>query len=393
MHYDVIVVGAGPAGSSAAALLAREGLSVLLLEKSKHPRHKSCGGGLSARLLPFLDDGVKTLIEQTIYHVSFQFKKKEATFSSAKPVAYLIRRARFDAYLADRARAAGADVREGCPMLRWHEGSEGMEVESRLGKATASFLIAADGGTSRIARQMHPQWEKTLAFSIESEMPRAEMLDIGRAKWESEYRDAVFIDLTVPRGYGWIFPKADETAIGVAGFKGKEKRPQHLYRDFLSRNALLSENVPAPPHGCVLPIYRRPDFPLAKGRALLVGDAASLVDPLFGEGIYYAVRSGQMAAGAVIAALKKGIPIQSYDDEIRLRFYPEFDVAWKIAYWTYSFPRLFLEANRRHPNAMELYFGVLRGERSYVAFWNEVRWEFLRRWNPFRRSSAASSLP
>lgn len=382
MHYDVIVAGAGPAGSSAAALLAREGLSVLLLEKSKHPRHKSCGGGLSARLLPFLDDDVKTLIEQTVYQLSFRFKEKEVAFSSETPVAYLVRRTRFDAYLTDRAKAAGAEVRQESPVLHWHERPEGVEVESRAGKATASFLIAADGGNSRIARQLYPQWERAFAFSLESETPRSGALNISKMKWESQYRDAVFIDLTVSRGYGWIFPKADEAAIGVAGFKGKEKRPHDLYKDFLKRNALPSASATAP-HGCALPIYRRPGFPLAKGRTLLVGDAGCLVDPLFGEGIYYAVRSGQMAARAVISALKEETPIQVYDDEIRARFYPEFDVAGKIAYWVYAFPWLFLEANRRHPNAMELYLGVLRGERSYVAFWKEVRWEFLKKLNPF----------
>ena len=391
MHYDVIVVGGGPAGSAAAATLAGAGCSVLVLEKSKHPRHKSCGGGLSARLLPFLDHDVKEIIEQTVYHVCFRLKQKEVTFSSTTPVAYLVRRPHFDAYLADKAAAAGAEIREECPMLRWRELPDGVEVESRFGKETGSFLIAADGGTSRIARQLHAQWKKKLAYSLEAETPFPHPGMSNRG--ETKYQETVFIDLTVSKGYGWVFPKTGEAAIGIGGFKGKEKRPQLLYRHFLSRNGLLSERASAPPHGSVIPFYHGPRFPLAKGRTLLIGDAGSLVDPLFGEGLYYAIRSGQMAAGAVIAALKKGIPIRSYDEEVRSVFYPEFEVARKIAYWVYSFPWVFLEANRWHPGAMELYFGVLRGERSYKAFWKEVRWEFLRKWNPFRQSSAASSRP
>jgi geranylgeranyl reductase family protein len=395
MNYDVIVVGAGPSGSAAATLLAREGFSVLLLEKTKHPRHKSCGGGLSARLLPFLDHDVNEVIEQTVFHVSFQFRNKRARFSSTRPVAYLVRRPRFDAYLAGKAKASGAEVREESPMLRWRELPEGVEVESRTGIDTGSFLIAADGANSRIARQIYPDWKKDLAFSIEAEtpLPSTALCPAAESTWRKEYRDTVFIDLTVSRGYGWIFPKADEAAVGIAGFKGKEKKPQNLYGNFVTRHALFSQNVPTPPHGCVLPIYRRPHFSLAKGRVLLIGDAGSLVDPLFGEGIFYAIRSGQMAAAAVDAALKKERAIQSYDDEIRLTFCPEFNVARKLAYWIYSFPGLFLEATRRHPKSMELYFGVLRGERSYRAFWNEVRWEYVKKLNPFRQFSAASSRP
>ncbi len=385
MHYDVIVAGAGPAGSAAATLLAREGFSVLVLEKSKHPRHKSCGGGLSARLLPFLDPDVKETIEQTVFHISFLFKNKQAIFSSKEPVAYLVRRSRFDAYLADKAKTAGADIQEGCPVRHWRDFSEGVEVESRSGKVTASFLIAADGANSRIARRLYPQWEKEFAFSVESEtpLPGSGGTDPGKSGWADDYRESVFIDLTVPRGYGWIFPKEDEAAIGIAGFKGKEKGPRLLYSHFLSRNALVSKDAPAPPHGCALPLYHRVPFPLTKGRVLLTGDAGSLVDPLFGEGIYYAIRSGQMAANAVREALKKGLPIQSYDDEVRSLFYPEFEVAGKMAYWIYSFPGLFLEATRRHPKSMALYFGVLRGERSYAAFWKEVRWEYFKKLNPF----------
>lgn len=381
MHYDAIVAGAGPAGSSVAALLAREGFSVLLLEKSKHPRHKSCGGGLSARLLPFLDPDVRQVIDEKVYHTAFQFQKNQATFSSKRPVAYLVRRRRFDAYLADKARAAGAELREDSPLLGWRERAEGVEVESRAGRDTASFLIAADGAKSRIARQLYPDWKKDLAFSIEAERP----LSPAGAK------ETVFIDLTVSKGYGWIFPKGDEAAIGIAGFQGKEKRPHRLYEQFLNRNLLTEEALP--PHGCVLPIYRRSPFSLTKGRVLLTGDAGALVDPLFGEGIYYAVRSGQMAANAAARALRKGVPIRSYDEEVRSVFYPEFEIAGKMAYWIYSFPRLFLEATRRHPGSMELYFGVLRGERSYLEFWREVRWEYFRKLNPFRRSSAASSRP
>lgn len=372
MHYDVIIVGAGPAGSAAALSLARAGRSVLVLEKAVHPRHKSCGGGLSARLLPYLDIDLQEIIEREIRRIVFRFHRKEVSSASIDPVAYLVIRPRFDAYLMEKARKAGAEIRENAPMRDWREIPDGIEVESRTGRDTASFLIGADGATSRVARKLYPVWKKHLAFSVEAESPL------------QSKEETVWIDLAVPKGYGWIFPKASGAAIGIADFKSKVEHPHRLYRDFVKRHTSLSEGEPIAPNGCTIPIYRRASPPLAQGRVLLVGDAGGLVDPLFGEGIFYAIRSGQMAAETIVAAVAGRGGIQSYDREVRTAFYPDFETAGRMAKWIYTFPALFLEAIRRHPGAMELYLGILRGERSYCQFWREVKWAFLKKWIPFK---------
>lgn len=382
MRYDVIIVGSGPAGATAALSLSRAGRSVLVLEKARHPRHKSCGGGLSARLLPYLDDGLKEVIEEEIWKVSFVFKGRSVSIPSPAPIAYLVRRERFDAALADSARSAGAEICEETPMSAWRETEEGVEVHSCRGRDRASYLIGADGASSSVARRLHPAWKKNAACSIEAEAP------IRGGEGE------VLIDLSVPRGYGWVFPRGKDAAVGVADFRGRPKRPRSLYQAFLSRRGLAGSGAPM---GAPIPLFRRSSFPLALGRVLLVGDAASLVDPLFGEGIYYAVRSGRMAARAVAAALadpsRGPAAIRSYDREIRAAFYPEFEIAARIAGWVYAFPSFFLEAARRRPRGMSLYYEVLRGERSYPEFWKGVQREVLARWNPFRYISATSSRP
>jgi geranylgeranyl reductase family protein len=379
MRYDVIIVGSGPAGASAAISLSRGGRSVLVLEKSKHPRHKSCGGGLSARLLPYLDGDIKEVIEEEIFRVAFTFKKKQVSVPSPSPIAYLVRRERFDACLVEKARSAGAEVREETSMQAWRENAEGVEVQTGQGWERASYLIGADGSQSQVARRLHPSWKRNLACSIEAEAP------VGGERGE------VLIDLSVPRGYGWVFPRRGDAAIGVADLRGRPKRPRLIYGEFLLRRSLPSSEAPS---GSTLPLFGRSPFPLVRGRTLLVGDAASLVDPLFGEGIYYAVRSGQMAAGAIASALADpSAGILSYDREARAVLYPEFEVAARLAGWVYAFPSLFLEAVRRHPRGMGLYYEVLKGERSYPEFWKAIQKEFLKRLNPFRRIFATPNRP
>jgi geranylgeranyl reductase family protein len=322
-----------------------------------------------------LDPDLKEIIEREIRKVVFLLRKKEVSGSSADPVAYLVRRPCFDAYLAEKARKAGAEVAENCPMRDWRETPEGVEVQSRRGRDTASYLIGADGAASRVARKLHPDWKKYLAFSLEAEVP-------FRSKEET-----VWIDLAVPRGYGWIFPKESGAAVGVADFKAKVQNPQRLYLDFIERHPLCSEEGSIPPNGCTIPIYRRSSYPLAKGRVLLVGDAGGLVDPLFGEGIFYAVRSAQMAAEAIIAALAGREEVGSYDRAVRERLYPDFDQAAQMAKWIYASPSLFLEAIRLHPGAIDLYLGILRGERTYCQFWKEVQWAFFRKFIPFKNTA------
>lgn len=391
MHYDAIVVGAGPAGASAAIQLARKNCSVLLIEKSRHPRHKSCGGGISSRLRPYLDEDFLQIVETEVRTLSIRYKKKSVDFSSDRPFADLVQRECFDAYLTKKAKQAGAEVREFSPLESWHETKGGVVVESGSGRDTAAFLIAADGANSRITRKLYPEWARAAKPSLEESISCSETVQCGSSPSASTSRAGrIVLDLGVSQGYGWIFPKTKEASIGIGLFRGRKSHPRYEYGDFLKRNAVAAETGTAP-HGAVLPLYQKSRPRLARGRVLLTGDAGALVDPFFGEGIYYGVRSAQMAAEAVFKALRHGADILSYDDEIAAGLYPEFRVADRMARLVYAFPGFFIETVRRHPGLMKDYIAVFQGEQRYCDFWKQSRRRLVQKLNPFRRFFAASS--
>src|SRR6266571_4271772 len=151
--YDAIVVGLGPAGAVAAAELARAGLSVLGLEWKAMPRYKVCGGALSARTDRLLEPDYHSVVEETIHRVRFQFAGTEAfEISFPEPIAYMVMRDRFDAYLVQKARDTGAVVRQNERAVRVCEYADRVEVETQQGRYHSKVIVGADGANSLVAR-------------------------------------------------------------------------------------------------------------------------------------------------------------------------------------------------------------------------------------------------
>ncbi len=362
--YDVIVVGMGPGGSVAAAHLARAGLSVLGLEGKTHPRYKVCGGALSARIDRLLDPDYHTVVEETIHRVRFQFAGAE-TFenTSAEPLAYMVMRDRFDAHLVQKARDAGALVRENEAAVNVREHPDRADVETTRGLYQAKIVVGADGANSLIARTMFPGRRGHALSALEGEVPlreRVPALDAG----------TIVLDLgVISGGYGWVFPKEGRLSVGVGGFRGRHRNPRGAYKGFVGTERVLAGLAVPDGLGHPIPVYAghaAERLPLAGNRALLVGDAAHLVDPMLGEGIYYAVLSGGMAARAIrdhLAGLTENL--KSYDAGIAAELYPEFRAAARLAWAVYSFPGLAHKALHRRPDTLRLYGDVLKGHATY----------------------------
>ncbi len=357
---DVIVVGGGPAGSSAAYMLAKQGLDVLVLEKQKMPRYKTCGGGVNIRAARHIPFSIEPVVERVIYKYRFTYRGgKPFEKASDEPLTYMTQRMRLDQFLLEQARNQGAHVTEEVSIRKIHEKNDSVIIEDTGGKTYRSLLlIGADGANSVVARnlELNNGIQREIALESEVALPH-EIMD----RWN----DSVEIDLfSIWCGYGWIFPKQDHISIGVGG-------PQRFFKQIKEYNFtyLSTNNVSEYPKirfsGHVLPI-RKGFAPLAKGRALLVGDAAGLLEPFTGEGIGYAVRSGQLAAFAAEAFLKNEAPdLGLYTQLLDSELTPELLAAQRFVRIFNRFPRLFYHLIKNNDYVWSAICKILRGERNF----------------------------
>ncbi len=291
MMYDVIIVGAGPGGASAAYFLGEAGQRVLVLEKATLPRYKTCGGGLSTRMLekyfPFSFDPV---IESHMSSMSYALGDEHVTVPLPDRSLCMVMRDRFDAHILAHAQA---DVRQGAAVRSVIEQDDSVIVVTADGNTfEGRYLIGADGANSIVARSLGLRQGKTLVAALEAEV--AAPPDV-----QARFADGpLFIFGEVRLGYLWIFPKAEHLSVGIAALHPKPGQLQTTLQRVMARYDVSLEGVAL--HGHPIPVYTHREK-ITTSRALLVGDAAGLADPLSGEGIRMAIKSGRLAAEAILA--------------------------------------------------------------------------------------------
>ncbi len=356
MIYDVAIVGAGPSGSTAARKCAAEGLSTVIVDRAEFPRDKPCGGGVNmrtARLLPF---DISPVVEKTVHSVKFYSGTKHPyTLTSDEPLTFITRRSRLDAFLLEKAIEAGAKLEEG---FRLHSVERNGNVIITDGDRsfTARKLIAADGANGQTAKFAGLGAARDMTVGLEGNLP----VPTGQ---DSDFDRTVSLSIgALPGGYGWLFPKEDHINVGVWGPRSEASRLRnHLAT--VTRSYGLDPDDITELRGHHLPV-RFKDSPMGDGQVLLAGDAAGMVDPLSGDGIYGAVRSGGIAADHVIAGLN-GTETRAYQEVMQELMLEEYRVGKTLRDAFYVAPSFFVRLVMRVPPVWPAACRMVRGESSY----------------------------
>ncbi|MDO6485894.1 geranylgeranyl reductase family protein [Shimia thalassica] len=299
-NYDILVIGAGPAGSAAATTAAAAGYRVALLDKASFPRNKLCGGLFTGRSRSYyreiFGEDFDTTGAVTRDAIEFWHEGSRLARLEDVPPFNLTMRVKLDNTLFQHALAAGADDWTGHAIAKIDGGGVTLKDGTRLG---ASIIIGADGVNSIAAKHLFGKAfdTGTIGFGLEIEASPAEQspqdqplrIDFASATW----------------GYGWSFPKQGSTTVGVGGLRSANPDMKDKMSSYLTSLGLDGDTKRFKGHH--LPFG---DFRAIPGRKniLLAGDAAGLVDPITGEGIAFAMKSGQLAAQSAIKALSQDTP-------------------------------------------------------------------------------------
>lgn len=291
---DVLVVGAGPAGSATAIHLARGGVRVLLVDRARFPRDKPCGGGLTGRALRAIPVDPSPVVERDVDRFELRLRYGSVfARTHHKPLIRMTQRRRLDAHLVEQAQEAGAELRDGARVDDVVVDDIGVVACVGGTRVHATVIVGADGANGIVARAAGLGDDIVHGVALEGNVP------LDALSVEQLERTAVIELAALPGGYGWVFPKGDHANLGVGGWGSEGPRlREHLAR--LARAHGVSPDALSDVRGHRLPMRRLGAAP-ARGRVLLVGDAAGLVDPLSGDGMYEAFTSARLAAQAILS--------------------------------------------------------------------------------------------
>jgi geranylgeranyl reductase family protein len=368
--YDAIVVGAGPAGAGVATSLAGNGFRVLMLDKESFPRYKACAGGvdgLAQEMLNKLQIDISPVVEDTVTKLQVSYMGRNVNHYSLKdPLALMTMRPALDNLIARAAQERGVEFREGEAAKTAQDNGKTVAVATEKGQYEGRVLVGADGVYSRISKSFGLNKRPVSFICHEIEIrPETSVLD--------QWRSTIRVDTSLwPLGYGWVFPKKDLLSIGAGVPVFRAKGLVRTVQQFCSCLDLGSyETVKKHSHQIG---FHRPGAPLARGRVLVVGDAAGLVDPNTGGGIGWALKSSDMAASVIRSYLSGGAHnLETYSGEIESSIGEQFIKARILRNTVVARYAAFGSRASAHREMWEQVVRVIQGKEQYTDWYGKSK--------------------
>ncbi len=355
--FNCIIVGAGPAGASAAYHLAKRGVAVLVLDQAALPRYRPCGGGVSPQIAEWFDFDFSPAIALKVDSICYTWKMADpvrAKLETPEPF-WLVQRDEFDYFLVKQAQSQGATVQDQTAVMGLEWVSDRWQVNTNNGSFEAKYLIAADGAKGSMAR-----W---LKFPERRSRP-ASTLDVKLAPGEEQNPEANFEFGLVKNGYIWKFPTITGYSVSISSFRGNEPPDfSALLQEYAQFHQLQPEN------------YQQYDYPLCTWdgkkplhtqNAVLAGEAASTVDPFTGEGIRPSIWSGIKAADAIANALGgQSNALEDYSQILHETWGSDMVWAKRIARVFYRVPGVGYQVGIKRPTATTRMGQIMCGNLHY----------------------------
>ncbi|MBP7654684.1 geranylgeranyl reductase family protein [Candidatus Dependentiae bacterium] len=367
--YDLIVIGAGPAGSTAARYAAKNNLKVLLIDKEKFPRVKPCAAGLPKHIDEIIDFDFSSVIKKITDTTLFTYKfKKPVKLQNEEVKIKMTMRPEFDSLLVEHAVKNGAEFKDSVKVRYVEESVDSVKVVTEKDSYHARYVIGADGAFSITAKSAGLMKDRVMGWSINAEVYVSDNMLLKQG-------NVVNIEMGfIPAGYAWVFPKDDHLSCGVGtNLSFNINNFKKSFYEYLEKNPTTQKIKKIFMKGHPLPHNYSDNIKINTPRIMLAGDAASLVEPLSGEGIYYAIKSGIVSIKHLLNNMKNNETLDNYSNEINKTFRIEFYYAERFARIFHKFPKLTYDLGVANNLVNQRFKNLLIGKTSYKQMYDELK--------------------
>jgi len=366
--YDLIIIGGGPSGSSAARIAGKSNLDTLLIEKESFPRYKPCGGGLSEQAMSYLDFAVPDhILERNVYGARVHYRDRKIEQQKKHRIAATVSRSVFDSYLLHKAEETKIKVNYSEKVLDIIENESRVEVISNRDTYRAKFAVIAEGSSGKLKNIIRRKDRKNeFAVCAVTEIPASNQEIDGYIHHSIDIHFGI-----ANRGYGWVFPHERYFSVGIGGLAQDMSQPRKVLAEFLAHNGFSEFDVDDfTVHTIPAGGFKRK---LHGDRTILVGDSGGHADSFLGEGIAYAIRSGQIAAKVILRNLNDNaqVDLHSYEDLCEKEFGDNLRYALFLSKLMHKFPGIFFRLFASQSIVLNKYLEVPAKRISYKEY---IKW-------------------